>query len=112
MALLFDVGALNVAANETIARALADRKTREQLEQALDILLDASLQAKDVTSQNLKDAGFSFEIRDQRQIEQAIENVQRALRLKELEDQQVESGSESDAPGPVVVDFSRRLLSG
>lgn len=66
---------------DTIARALARRKTKQQLEGALDILLDETLASDHVRSQQLSEVGFTFQVRSQSDRDRCIAIVEAAISI-------------------------------
>ena len=66
---------------DTIARALARRKTKSDLEAILDILLDEAVAADHVRSQQLNEVGFSFQVRTPADRAQAIAIVEAAIQI-------------------------------
>lgn len=66
---------------DTVARALARRKTKTQLESALDILLDESLASDHVRSQQLSEVGFTFQVRTQADRDRCIAIVEAAISI-------------------------------
>ena len=88
---------------DTIARALARRKTKSQLEAALDILLDETLASDHVRSQQLSDVGFTFQVRTQADRDRCIAIVEAAISISD--------GSISPSAGSGhFIDFSSRRI--
>jgi hypothetical protein len=62
-----------------LARTYARRKTKFELEKALDVLLDEGLASDHVRSQTLAEVGFTFQIRSQSERERAIAIIEAAI---------------------------------
>jgi hypothetical protein len=86
-----------------LARTYHRRKTKLELERALDILLDAHLESDDLRSQQLADVGFSFQIRSLADRERIIAIIEAAITLHD--------GTFAQGPaGGHFMDFSRRRI--
>jgi NifU-like protein involved in Fe-S cluster formation len=67
---------------DIVASALADRKTEQQLNAALDILLDETLASDHVLEQQLSEVGFTFQVRTQPDRDRCIALVTAALKIR------------------------------
>lgn len=66
---------------DTIARALARRKTTRELEKALDILLDEAIAADHIRQQQLSEVGFTFQVRTPADRSAAIAMIEAAIEI-------------------------------
>jgi hypothetical protein len=88
---------------DTIVRALVRRKTKPQLERALDILLDETLASDRVRSQQLSEVGFSFQVSTQAERDRSIALVEAAI-------EQIDGTHAPSAGSGHFMDFSTRRL--
>ena len=72
-------------ASDTLVRAYHRRKTKPELETALDVLLDGLAEPDDVIEQRLAEVEFSFRIKSTRDRERLISIIEGAIRLHDGE---------------------------
>lgn len=80
-----------MAALNTFVRAYHRRKTKAELEKALDVLLDSQMEPDDVVEQRLAEVEFTFRIKSTRDRDRLISILEGAIKLHDGE--RLSSGS-------------------
>lgn len=70
-----------MAGSNTLVRAYHRRKTKAELEKALDVLIDSQMEPDDIVEQRLADVEFTFRIKSTRDRKQAISVIEGAIAL-------------------------------
>lgn len=86
-----------------LARTLYRRKTKVELEAALDILIDESLESSQLRSQSLAEVGFTFSVASRADLERSIAIVEAAIALHD-------GTFDPSAAQGHFMDFSRRHI--
>lgn len=72
-------------ASSTLIRAYYRRKTKAELETALDVLLDDALETSDLVEQRLNEVGFRFQVRSPAARERHVAIIEGAIALHDGE---------------------------
>lgn len=71
-----------MAANPILARTLARKKSEQELEAAIDVLVASMTEPDDVVNSYLEGEGFTMRVKSQQQREQLIETLEAAIELR------------------------------